>query len=36
LPGVVYVIPPQARHSGRGITDCRVLDVFSPARDDYR
>ena len=36
LPGVVYVIPPQARHSGRGITACRLLDVFSPARDDYR
>ena len=36
LPGVVYVIPPQARHSGRGITACRLLDVFSPARDAYR
>ena len=36
LPGVVYDIPPQARHSGRGITACRLLDVFSPARDDYR
>lgn len=35
-PGVVFVIPPDARHSGRGVTACRVLDVFSPARDDYR
>ena len=35
-PGVVFVIPPDARHSGRAVTACRVLDVFSPARDDYR
>jgi hypothetical protein len=32
----VLVIPPEARHSGHGVTACRVLDVFSPARDDYR
>ena len=36
MPGMVFVIPPEARHSGRGVTACRVLDVFSPARDDYR
>jgi quercetin dioxygenase-like cupin family protein len=35
-PGVVFVIPPDARHSGRGVTACRVLDAFAPARDDYR
>ncbi|MFA5910495.1 MAG: cupin domain-containing protein [Vicinamibacterales bacterium] len=35
-PGMVFVIPPDARHSGRGITACRVLDAFAPARDDYR
>ena len=35
-PGSVLVIPPEARHSGHGVTACRVLDVFSPARDDYR
>ena len=35
-PGLVYVIPPNARHSGRGITACRVLDAFAPVRDDYR
>ncbi len=35
-PGSVFVIPPEVRHSGRGVTACRVLDVFSPARDDYR
>lgn len=35
-PGVVYVIPPHVPHAGRAITACRVLDVFAPARDDYR
>ena len=35
-PGNVFVIPPDARHSGGGITRCRVLDAFAPARDDYR
>ena len=35
-PGIVFVIPPDARHSGRGITKCRVLDAFAPPRDDYK
>jgi quercetin dioxygenase-like cupin family protein len=35
-PGQVFVIPPDARHSGRGVTACRVYDAFAPARDDYR
>ena len=35
-PGKVLVIPPDVPHSGRAITDCRVLDVFAPTRDDYR
>jgi len=35
-PGTVFVIPPEARHSGGGITNCRVLDAFAPSRDDYR
>jgi len=34
--GQVFVIPPDARHSGRGVTACRVLDAFAPARDDYK
>ena len=36
VPGVVFVIPPNVPHSGRGITACRVLDAFSPVRDDYK
>jgi quercetin dioxygenase-like cupin family protein len=35
-PGQVFVIPPGARHSGRALTACRVLDAFAPVREDYR
>jgi quercetin dioxygenase-like cupin family protein len=35
-PGSVYAIPGGVPHSARAITFCRVLDVFHPARDDYR
>jgi quercetin dioxygenase-like cupin family protein len=35
-PGAVAIIPPHVPHSGRAITDCRVIDVFYPTRDDYR
>ena len=35
-PGQVFVIRPDARHSGRAVTACRVLDAFAPVRDDYR
>jgi quercetin dioxygenase-like cupin family protein len=35
-PGVVFVIPPNVRHSGRSTTGCRVLDAFAPVREDYR
>ena len=34
--GSVLVIPPHARHSGQARQRCRVLDVFSPVREDYR
>lgn len=35
-PGDVAVIPPDAPHSGRAITNCRIIDVFYPVREDYR
>ena len=35
-PGQVFVIPPDARHSGRALKACRILDAFAPTRDDYR
>jgi quercetin dioxygenase-like cupin family protein len=35
-PGSVHVIPGNVPHSAYALTDCKVLDFFSPARDDYR
>jgi quercetin dioxygenase-like cupin family protein len=35
-PGMVFVIPPDARHSGGSATGCRVLDAFAPVRADYQ
>ena len=35
-PGMVAFIPPNATHSGRAVTACRIIDVFHPVRDDYR
>ncbi len=34
--GDVLAIPGGARHSGRALTEVRVLDVFAPVREDYR
>jgi unsaturated pyranuronate lyase len=35
-PGTVASIPPGAEHSGRALSDCEIIDVFSPVREDYR
>ena len=35
-PGDVAVIPPNVTHGGKGHTDCRIIDVFHPVREDYR
>ena len=34
--GHYRVIPPNAVHSGHSFTACKIIDVFSPAREDYR
>jgi quercetin dioxygenase-like cupin family protein len=35
-PGSIAVIAPNIPHSGRAITRCRIIDAFSPVREDYR
>ena len=35
-PGVVAVIAADNKHSGKALTDCKVIDVFHPVREDYK
>jgi len=35
-PGFAVIIPSNAKHHGKAITDCQLIDVFYPAREDYR
>jgi quercetin dioxygenase-like cupin family protein len=34
--GMCHVIPSGTLHSAYAVTDCTVIDVFNPARDDYK
>lgn len=34
--GCVHLIPSNTPHSAVALTNCKVMDSFSPARDDYR
>jgi quercetin dioxygenase-like cupin family protein len=35
-PGMVVVIPGSVPHSGKSISDCKIIDVFYPIREDYK
>lgn len=35
-PGRVAIIPSGATHSGTARTDCEIIDVFSPVREEYQ
>lgn len=34
--GDIVIIAPHKKHSGKALTDCKLLDVFSPTRVEYR
>lgn len=34
--GKVVVLPPDMPHSGKAITECHIIDVFHPVREDFR
>lgn len=34
--GEFVIIPSHTPHSAVAVTDCRLIDVFSPVREDYK
>jgi quercetin dioxygenase-like cupin family protein len=35
-PGDIAAIPPDLPHSGKSISDCLIIDVFHPVREDFK
>jgi quercetin dioxygenase-like cupin family protein len=36
IPGSIMVIPSYVEHGGRALTNCKIMDTFSPVREDYK
>lgn len=34
--GMFYIIPSNVLHGAVAVSDCKVIDVFNPVREDYR
>jgi quercetin dioxygenase-like cupin family protein len=34
--GSTAVIPPNKKHYGKSLTECHIIDVFYPVREDYK
>ena len=34
--GAIVPIPSNIPHSGKALTACKLMDVFSPVREEYR
>lgn len=35
-PGDLVIISPHKKHSGKALTPCKLMDVFSPVREEYK
>ena len=36
VAGSVVNIPSNVKHSGKALTNCKIIDAFYPVREDYR